>query len=526
MKRITRKYKRLQIRMIKIAVLAALVSIFFMPSYVKIESTGDNIYTVFLNGTEVGRIGNAENAEEYLKEARRSIAGDGEELVLIESNLELEGEEVFWGHIDDAETVTERMSKVLQENVKETLHRSYTVKINEYTVNLASKDEVLELLEASVDKYDLLDMYDVELVLDPTRELNVLTTNVFSKREQQKEEEQVELLASAGIDKALDEMFAAVEPAVEKDFSDYKLGLMSLDFGDAIEVVECYLSEEELTPLADAVEEVTKEQETNQIYEVVPGDTLSGIALENNITIEKLVEMNEMIQDENSTIRVGDEIIITVPEPELSVERMEELYYEEDYEAEVIYVDNDDWYTTEMKTIQEPSAGHRKVVAQVYYRNDAETGREMLKEEVTYKAVPKIVERGTKTPPTYIKPISGGRLSSNFGRRSRPTRGASTYHRAVDWATPVGTAVMASSGGKVAKAGWGSGYGYVVYINHADGRQTRYAHLSKVLVSAGQTVSQGQKIALSGNTGVSSGPHVHFEMLINGSQVNPLKYLN
>jgi len=138
----------------------------------------------------------------------------------------------------------------------------------------------------------------------------------------------------------------------------------------------------------------------------------------------------------------------------------------------------------------------------------------------------KIVERGTKIPPTYIKPISGGRLSSGFGRRNAPTRGASTYHKGIDWATPTGTAVMASSAGTVVKAGWGSGYGYVVYINHADGRQTRYGHLSKVLVSTGQTVSQGQKIALSGNTGVSTGPHVHFEILINGSQVNPMGYLN
>ena len=131
------------------------------------------------------------------------------------------------------------------------------------------------------------------------------------------------------------------------------------------------------------------------------------------------------------------------------------------------------------------------------------------------------MERGTKIPPTYIKPISGGRLTSNFGRRNRPTRGASSYHKGVDWATPTGTAVYASCGGTVAR-----GYGYVVYINHPDGRQTRYGHLSKVLVSAGQTVSQGQKIALSGNTGVSTGPHLHFEILINGSQVNPLKYLN
>ena len=84
---------------------------------------------------------------------------------------------------------------------------------------------------------------------------------------------------------------------------------------------------------------------------------------------------------------------------------------------------------------------------------------------------------------------------------------------------------MASRGGTVTRAGWGSGYGYCVYIQHPDGVSTRYGHLSKVLVKVGQTVSQGQKIALSGNTGVSTGPHLHFEVLVGGSQVNPLNYL-
>ena len=145
-------------------------------------------------------------------------------------------------------------------------------------------------------------------------------------------------------------------------------------------------------------------------------------------------------------------------------------------------------------------------------------------ENVTVKAVAKIVKRGTKTPPTYIHPV-WGRVSSGFGRRKAPKKGASTYHKGVDFAVPIGTAVMASCGGTVTRAGWGSGYGYCVYIQHPDGRSTRYGHLSKVLVKAGQTVSQGQKIALSGNTGVSTGPHLHFEILVGGSQVNPLKYL-
>lgn len=529
MKYISRYYKRLKVRNIKLAILAVIVSIFFLPSYVAFEHTGNNMFTVRLNGVTVGIVNSPAEADEYVIEARKQIARDSEELVLVESDLETVGSEVLWGKVDSKEKVVSNMAMVLYDDVRETMNRSYVVKINEFMVNLSSKDEVQSLLQAALDKYDSegTGTYTAELVLDPTRELPVLTANVISDEEAKQQEQVQEAISmNAGIDAEIAAVFEEVEPDVEKNFEDYELGLISMEFGDTIEVVEAYLSAEELTDLDDAILQVTKDQEKNEVYEVESGDTLSGISMKTNIPLDKLIEMNDTLEDENSMIRVGDELIIMVPQPELTVKRQEEMYYEEDYEADVIYIDNDDWYTTEKKTLQEPSAGHRKVVAVVSFENNKEVGTEIIKEEVTYEAVPKIVERGTKIPPIYIKPISGGRLSSNFGRRSAPTKGASTYHKGVDWATPTGTAVVASSGGVVAKAGWGSGYGYVVYINHPDGRQTRYGHLSKVLVSAGQTVSQGQKIALSGNTGVSTGPHLHFEILINGSQVNPLKYLN
>ena len=527
MKKISRHYKKIKIAYIKVAMLAIFAAILFFPTYHKLESTGDNIFTVYLNGMQVGVTDSPERADTCLIAARRRLAATSDELVLADAEMSCEGAEVLWGTVNSNSTIVSNMVTELRKSVKETLNRSYTVKINEYTVNLASTEEVLALLQASLNRYDSKQEYYVDLVLDGNRELNVLTTQIYSAREPKAQEEEAqEVMASVGINEELDRMLAGVEPDVEKDFSDYELGLKQLSFGDTVEVVESYLQSYELTPLEQAEEEVTKEQEKEQIYEVVSGDTLSQIAEKNEIPLADLIAMNETIENENSMIRAGDELIVTVPEPELSVERTEEVYYEEDYEAEVIYKDNDDWYTTQTRTLQEPSAGHRKVVADVSYRNNEEVSREILKEDITYEAVPKIVERGTKIPPTYIKPISGGRQSSGFGRRKAPTRGASTYHKGVDWATPVGTAVMASSAGTVTKAGWGSGYGYVVYINHADGRQTRYGHLSKILVSQGQTVSQGQKIALSGNTGVSTGPHVHFEILINGTQVNPLQYLN
>ncbi len=528
MKIISRHYKKMKIAYIKVAVLAIIAAAFCLPYMQRLESSGDNIFTVYLNGVQVGIMGDIEEADDCLIAARKRLAGSSDEMVLAESEMTFEGDEVLWGTVDDDSVIISNMVTAMRGSVKETLNRSYTVKINEYTVNLASTQEVLALLQASIKKYDGENTYNVDLVLDSERELNVLTTQIYSTKEQKEkeEEEAEEVMTSVGIHAVIDEMFKDIEPAAEKDFSDYELGLLSLEFGDTVEVVEAYLQDYELTPLSQAIDEVTKDQEKEQIYEVVSGDTLSQIAEKNEIPLADLVAMNETIESENSMIRVGDELIVTVPEPELSVERVEQMYYEEDYEAEIVYVDNDDWYTNQTQTLQEPSAGHRKVVADVSYRNKEEVSREILKEEITYEAVPKVVERGTKIPPTYIKPLSGGRLTSNFGRRKAPTRGASTYHKGVDWATPVGTAVMASSTGTVAKAGWGSGYGYVVYINHADGRQTRYGHLSKVLVSQGQTVTQGQKIALSGNTGVSTGPHVHFEVLINGSQVNPFDYLN
>lgn len=504
------------------------VSLFFLKGYAAFEKTGENYFHVFLNGNEIGTVGEADRAEQLLPEARRNIASQSDDMIFMDADLKLVGEEVLWGTLDNEDNLLAAMERELESSIRETSHRSYTMKVNEYMVNLSSVEDVESLLQAAVDKYDSEDKFSVELTHDAQKEFNVLTTEVVNKQELTAQEEQKqESIYAGGVQSVLDQAGSQADQQGEKDFEDYDLGLMTMDFAEKVEIVETYLPESMLTPLDQAIEDVIKDQETPGEYEVVSGDTLSEISIKVNIPMDQIIAMNsETLTDENSTIRVGDKLIITVPQPELSVERMEQNYYEEIYDADVIYVDNDSWYTTQTKILQQPSAGFRRVVADVSYLNDREVTRDILKEEVVMEAVPKIVERGTKIPPTYIKPISGGRLSSNFGRRKSPTKGASSYHKGVDWSVPTGTAVFASCGGTVARAGWGSGYGYCVYINHEDGRQTRYGHLSKVLVKVGQTVKQGERIALSGNTGVSTGPHLHFEILINGSQVNPLKYLN
>lgn len=528
-RKITKHHKRLRYTVIKLSVLILFLAALFLPYYQKWEEPDKNIFTIYLNGQAVGVVDEPQKAEELLQEARRDLVKDSEVMVFIDVDMQLQGEAVYWGEIDEEKEILERMQAVMQANVKETMQSSYIVKVNNYMVNLGSKEEVKQLLQTAVDIYDTEDRYQVELVHAEGREFDVLTAQVVDTLERQEEEEEQDKtmpLASGGVELTFDAMFDDVEVASEKDFSEYELGLVGMGFSEEVEIVEAYLDRTELASVDQAIEEVIKEQEVNAVYQVVSGDTLSEIAIKVNIPIDKIIAMNDSLKDENSTIRVGQELIITVPEPELSVEWQEEKYYEEVYDAEVIYIDNDSWYTNQMVTLQEPSAGFRKVVAVVSYCNDKETGREIIKEEIVMEAVPKIVERGTIIPPTYVKPISGGRQTSAFGPRKAPKKGASTYHKGIDWAVPTGTSVYASCDGTVAKAGWGGGYGYVIYINHEDGRQTRYAHLSKVLVSVGDKVEQGERIARSGNTGVSTGPHLHFEILINGKQVNPLKYLD
>jgi murein DD-endopeptidase MepM/ murein hydrolase activator NlpD len=123
------------------------------------------------------------------------------------------------------------------------------------------------------------------------------------------------------------------------------------------------------------------------------------------------------------------------------------------------------------------------------------------------------------------RPVAGGFISSYFGEREDPFSGEEAYHKGVDFAGTAGANVMAVAAGVVTWAGNRTGYGNLVEINHGDGYVTRYAHNQRTLVSVGQTVKRGDPVALMGSTGRSTGPHVHFEVVRNGRQVDPLSFI-
>ncbi|MEV5610666.1 transglycosylase family protein [Streptomyces sp. NPDC052225] len=149
------------------------------------------------------------------------------------------------------------------------------------------------------------------------------------------------------------------------------------------------------------------------------------------------------------------------------------------------------------------------------------------------KTAPKRAEPAKKTTGSTRKATAGGAVAPVSASLGTPYHAAGSswskgYHTGVDFAVPTGTSVKAVAAGQVVSAGWGGSYGYEVVIRHADGKYSQYGHLSALSVKSGQRVVEGQRIARSGSTGNSTGPHLHFEVRTGpgfGSDIDPLAYL-
>ncbi len=125
-----------------------------------------------------------------------------------------------------------------------------------------------------------------------------------------------------------------------------------------------------------------------------------------------------------------------------------------------------------------------------------------------------------------IWPVAGTFAKSGFGIRRNPFGGMSTeFHKGQDISAPYGAPVIATADGVVTISGWLRGYGQVVYIDHGNGLQTRYGHLSRLDVTVGQVIKRGQQLGLVGSTGRSTGPHLHYEVRVDGQATNPVPYL-
>jgi len=182
-------------------------------------------------------------------------------------------------------------------------------------------------------------------------------------------------------------------------------------------------------------------------------------------------------------------------------------------------------------------AQRRSVASQVAQIEDLSAGEEAQLEALIVERQREIeaqreAERraagiaGTTTAPGELSWPVSGTITSPFGYRRNPFGGGMEFHQGLDIAAPMGTTVTAASGGTILSAGWYGGYGNYILIDHGGGLATGYGHLSQIFVSNGQQVQKGQAIGAVGSTGASTGPHLHFEVRINGKPVDPAGYLH
>lgn len=308
------------------------------------------------------------------------------------------------------------------------------------------------------------------------------------------------------------------------------------EFVQAVEIVEG------LYPVSAVVDEETlltmlkQEVEPQRTHEVVEGDTLTAIARQHDVTTAELRRLNPQYA-EKDTLVVGDVLLIQRARPRLQVQVVKTVVVEEviDYKTKTVY--RDDKPVTHNKVTTKGKEGAMDVTYEHVYLDGEEIEVTRVSEVITKQPVTKVVEIGTKKTYTSggAEVVQGDGIYTGNWTWPVPVchnvyQGYHGGHLAWDISsgpTPVlRTPCLAVDGGVVEYAGWYYGYGYYVKINHGNGLYTTYAHLDSIAVVQGQKVSNGQQIGKVGNTGNSSGPHLHFEVYRNGVRVNPKNYFD
>lgn len=307
---------------------------------------------------------------------------------------------------------------------------------------------------------------------------------------------------------------------------------VSVGFNKQVTLEDGLYFKDSLQDYADVEKALSDVKQAQKVYTVKTGDTLWDIAHKNDLTFRELCALNTNFKgeplNEKSSIREGDELIVTKEEAALEV-RVTRIETREEEVAFAIETTKSNEYTKgTTKVLQEGQNGLRRVTFQnVYDTNNVLVEQTILSTEVIKEPVNKKVVQGTKKVKSSTKFITGsGQFIWPVPNYRYCSRWYGGRHRGVDICAPAGTPIYASAGGTITKAGYnkagaGTGYGYSVIINHGGGYSSVYAHCLSLTVSAGQTVKQGQLIGYVGSTGRSTGNHCHFEIRLNGSYIPP-----
>lgn len=365
------------------------------------------------------------------------------------------------------------------------------------------------------------------------------------------------LLNSDDVDQAFgffvnDKLVAAIKSEGDMTFildsflEKYRIGAANetMSFVGSTEIVNGLYSAEKIVSSSDFQRAISAQQMETQVYTVKAGNTLSSILSKYDMTEERFLELND---DFDGELFEGDTVLVEKEQPVLQVQSVVVSSYNKTIAYSTVTEKDATQYTTYNKVKQQGKDGTQKVTQQIVYVDGVEISRTVIKTETLVEPVDKIVVVGTKATTTTKYSANGGSFSNNAsvnpnvsgtGRFTWPLPGVTTIssyygmrwgrlHSGVDISCSgvYGRTIVAADSGTVTSVkNSPSGYGLHLIINHGNGYSTLYAHCSSILVSAGQTVTKGQAIAKVGSSGRSTGPHLHFEIRVNGTAKNPLNW--
>lgn len=296
----------------------------------------------------------------------------------------------------------------------------------------------------------------------------------------------------------------------------------SVEFVEEVEVGQVETNPQAILDEDEVLEKLQDGEVKGTVYVVEEGDCVSCIAQKLGVSQEYIYSKNPEVKDE--LLQIGQELDLTEFVPDLSVRTVEKREEIHEVQFETIYEKDDSLNLGMSEVLQEGEPGKKLLTLRVTKLNGEETGIEIVDEEVLVEPTPKVVRQGTKVVAgvgsgTFRWPVVSAIITSGYGMRW------GSMHKGLDMVSSNRN-VMAADSGTVTFAGSKSSYGNLVIIDHGNGYETYYAHLSKINVSAGTKLEKGDVLGVMGMTGNATGVHLHFEVHKDGTAQNPFSYLD
>jgi murein DD-endopeptidase MepM/ murein hydrolase activator NlpD len=448
-----------------------------------VQANMNDVYEVYIDDTFVGEVSSPQVVERVIADRLKQISESNPEVVweIERDGVRLEKESIFKGEGEDAETIAQLSSMLEAKAV------GVEVIVNGQAIAIVKDEETANrILERVKDSF----------VTDGTASagLTVLSAEQETSRDDDVISEGRPEIQSVRIIEPVDLMRREIKPN---------------DVMDEQEVIDLLMKGDVLPTQ----------------YIVQEGDTPGHIAEKLGIPIAMLYSKNQhnTALVERDLIRPGDVLDVTMLQPALTIESVEKVSDTIEVHYDTIFEEDATMRKGQTKTIRAGENGVKRVTYILTKVNGLLMDEQVADEVILEEPVSAVVKRGTKVvlgegTGKFSWPVVSAQVSSGYGTRW------GRQHKGIDLISR-NKSILAADTGKVIFAGDKDDYGNAVIIDHRNGYQTLYAHLSKISVKKGDVVEKGDRLGTMGSTGRSTGVHLHFEVIVNGNEKNPMSYL-